>query len=95
MGEGACDVIIAMVGSSELEQMKEIYWGEGGMINACEAIRGMIEQRVGQGMNQLAALTTELLKGPRADDLLKVTNNRQFREQLFREYKIGNKNNLH
>jgi len=95
LDEDAYDVIIAMTGSSELEQMKETYREEGGTINMCEAIRGMIEQGVEQGMNQFAALTAELLKSSRTDDLLKAANDRQFREQLFREYGIGNKNNLH
>ena len=46
MDEDAYDVIIAMTGSSELEQMKETYREEGGTINMCEAIRGMVEQGV-------------------------------------------------
>ena len=95
LDEDAYDVIIAMTGSSELEQMKETYREEGGTINMCEAIRGMVEQGVEQGMNQFAALTAELLKSSRTDDLLKAATDRQFREQLFREYGIGNKNNLH
>lgn len=44
MDEDAYDVIISMTGSTELAQVKEIYREEGGKINMCEAIRGMIER---------------------------------------------------
>ena len=43
MDEEAFDVITAITGSRELEQVKEQYREEGGRINMCEAIRGMIE----------------------------------------------------
>ncbi len=43
MDEDAYDVITAVTGSDELEAVKEKYREEGGKINMCEAIRGMIE----------------------------------------------------
>ena len=43
MDEEAFDVITAITGSRELERVKEQYREEGGRINMCEAIRGMIE----------------------------------------------------
>ncbi len=66
----------------------------------CEAIRGMIkqgveegimqgiEQGIEQGVSQFASLTEILLRDSRTDDLLKAANDKQFREQLFREYGI-------
>ena len=41
--EDAYDVIAALTSSRELEQIKEQYRSEGGQINMCEAIKGMIE----------------------------------------------------
>ncbi len=41
--EDAYDVIAALTGSRELEEIKEQYRSEGGQINMCEAIKGMIE----------------------------------------------------
>lgn len=43
MDEEAFDVITALTGSGELEAEKERCRDEGGKINMCEAIRGMIE----------------------------------------------------
>lgn len=41
--EDAYDVIAALSGSKELEDVKDKYREEGGTINMCEAIKGMIE----------------------------------------------------
>lgn len=41
--EDAYDVIAALTSSRELKQIKEQYRSEGGRINMCEAIKGMIE----------------------------------------------------
>ena len=43
LDEDAYDVISALTGSRELEEVKEKYREKGGKINMCEAIRGMIE----------------------------------------------------
>ncbi len=48
--EDAYDVIAALTGSRELEQIKEQYRSEGGRINMCEAIRGMIEDGRVEGL---------------------------------------------
>ena len=52
-------MIVSVTGSAELEQVKDMYCEEGGKINMCEAIRGMIEdgriegvkQGIGQGLS--------------------------------------------
>lgn len=100
LDEEAYDVITSLTGSRELEQWKENYREEGGTINMCEAIRGMIrqgmeegimqgiEQGIEQGMCQFASLTEKLLRDSRTEDLLKAANDKPFREQLFREYGI-------
>lgn len=50
LDEEAYDVITAVTGSVELEQAKERYREEGGKINMCEAIRGMIEDGRKEGV---------------------------------------------
>ena len=50
MDEDAYDVITAVTGSDELEAVKEKYREEGGKINMCEAIRGMIEDGKREGL---------------------------------------------
>lgn len=52
LDEDAFDVITAITGSGELELVKEDYREEGGTINMCEAIRGMIEQGRVEGVKQ-------------------------------------------
>lgn len=52
LDEEAFDVIVSVTGSGELERAKEIYRGEGGTINMCEAIRGMIEEGRLEGIEQ-------------------------------------------
>ena len=49
LDEDAFDVIISVTGSAELEQIKDMYCEEGGKINMCEAILGMIEAGRGEG----------------------------------------------
>ena len=64
LDEDAFDVIISVTGSAELEQIKDMYCEEGGKINMCEAIRGMIEdgriEGVKQGLGALVELCREL-----------------------------------
>lgn len=50
--EDAYDVITALTSSRELEQIKEQYRSEGGRINMCEAIRGMIEDGRIEGIRE-------------------------------------------
>lgn len=50
LDEEAYDVITAVTGSQELEAVKERYREQGGKINMCEAIRGMIEDGRNEGM---------------------------------------------
>ena len=50
MDEEAYDVIASVTGSVELEETKERYREEGGKINMCEAIRGMIEDGRKEGV---------------------------------------------
>lgn len=71
LDEDAFDVIISVTGSAELEQIKDMYCEEGGKINMCEAIRGMIEdgriegvkqgleQGIGQGLSALVEVCKE------------------------------------
>lgn len=44
-------MITAVTGSEELEAVKEKYREEGGKINMCEAIRGMIEEGKQEGLS--------------------------------------------
>ena len=68
LDEDAFDVIISVTGSAELEQIKDMYCEEGGKINMCEAIRGMIEdgriegvkQGLEQGLGALVEVCREL-----------------------------------
>ena len=52
LDEEAFDVIVSVTGSVELEQVKENYREEGGKINMCEAIRGMIEDGRKEGKEE-------------------------------------------
>jgi len=52
MDEEAYDVISTLTGSAELEAAKEQYREEGGKINMCEAIRGMIEDGKMEGRRE-------------------------------------------
>ena len=52
---------MSVTGSAELEQVKDMYCEEGGKINMCEAIRGMIEDGRIEGVNR--DLNRELDKG--------------------------------
>ena len=68
LDEGAFDVIVSVTGSAELGQIKDMYCEEGGKINMCEAIRGMIEdgriegvkQGLEQGLGALVEVCREL-----------------------------------
>ena len=64
LDEDAFDVIVSVTGSAELEQIKDMYCEEGGKINMCEAIRGMIEdgriEGVKQGLGALVEVCREL-----------------------------------
>lgn len=51
LDEDAFDVIVSVTGASELEKVKEQFW-EGGKINMCEAIRGMIKQGREEGIKE-------------------------------------------
>ena len=58
---------MSVTGSAELEQVKDMYCEEGGKINMCEAILGMIEdgriegikQGIGQGLSALVEVCKE------------------------------------
>lgn len=52
LDEDAFDVIVSITGASELEKVKEQFREEGGKINMCEAIRGMIEQGREEGIKE-------------------------------------------
>ncbi len=52
LDEEAFDVIVAVTGAEELESMRDTYREEGGKINMCEAIRGMIEQGREEGIRE-------------------------------------------
>lgn len=92
LAEDAFDVIVAVTGSKELGELKDAYREEGGKINMCEAIRGMINDGIEQGRNEgednFALLTEKLLKDSRTEDLLKATTDKLLRRKLFEEYGI-------
>lgn len=52
MDEDAFDVITALTGSVELESVKDACREEGGKVNMCEAIKGMIEDGREEGREQ-------------------------------------------
>lgn len=52
LDEEAFDVIVSVTGARELEMVKEQFREEGGKINMCEAIRGMIEQGREEGIKE-------------------------------------------
>lgn len=52
LDEEAFDVIVSVTGARELEMVKEQFREEGGKINMCEAIRGMIEQGREEGIQK-------------------------------------------
>lgn len=92
LAEDAFDVIVAVTGSKELGNIKDMYREDGGRINMCEAIRGMINDGIEQGRNEgednFALLTEKLLKDSRTEDLLKATTDKLLRRKLFEEYGI-------
>lgn len=67
-------------------EMKE---GMRQMCNLSDRIEEMgIEKGKQQGESCFAALAEKLLKDNRTEDLLKATNDKSFRETLYREYGI-------
>ncbi|EHI60961.1 MAG: transposase [Hungatella hathewayi] len=57
MDEDAFDVITALTGSVELESVKDACREEGGKVNMCEAIKGMIEDGREEGKREKAYKT--------------------------------------
>ena len=57
MDEDAFDVITALTGSVELENVKDACREEGGKVNMCEAIKGMIEDGREEGKREKAYKT--------------------------------------
>lgn len=72
--EDAFDVITALTGSYELAGAKEQYLEEGGTVNMCEAIRGMIEDGRKEGIQE------GIRKGIQKGELLK---SRQVARNMF------------
>lgn len=52
LDEDAFDVIVSVTGARELGKVKELYREEGGTINMCEAIRGMIAEGREEGVRE-------------------------------------------
>lgn len=74
LDEEAFDVIVSVTGSKELDERKNAYLEEGGKVNMCEAIRGMIEEGRLEGVKigRLEGWEQGRLEG--IESLIKVCN---------------------
>ena len=48
-----------------------------------------IEQGIEQGENKLSKLITKLMENERSQDIIRVTQDREYRNQLYKEFLIG------
>ncbi len=48
-----------------------------------------IEQGIEQGENKLSKLITKLMENERSQDIIRVTQDREYRNQLYEEFLIG------
>ena len=46
------------------------------------------QENIERGEDKLSVLIEKLIKDKRTDDVLKVTQNKEYRQKLYREYKI-------
>ncbi|MCI8313018.1 MAG: hypothetical protein HFI12_12560 [Lachnospiraceae bacterium] len=64
----------------------------GGKVLEYEAktiIREGIEQGIEQGENKLSKLIATLMENGRSQDVIRVTQDKQYRNKLYQEYLIG------
>ena len=87
----AYDMMVAMSHSEELEQMKNRFRKKG-KVDMCKALKEWMEESKQEGQCEgearFAALTEKLLKDDRAEELLKATSDKVYRDKLYKEYKL-------
>lgn len=93
LDEETFDLIAKLTKSEELLHMKEDIRGKDGEFVMCKALEdikneGKIEGKA-EGEECFAKLTKELLRDARADELLRATTDKSFRDKLYQEYAIN------
>lgn len=54
-----------------------------------EGIREGIKEGIEQGEDRLSRLIAKLMENNRSQDVIKATQDKQYRDQLYKEYLIG------
>lgn len=101
--DDAYDMMAVMSHSEELEQMKNRF-RKGGKVDMCKALREWLdeskqegvtlgleqglEQGITKGESRFASLTRRLLDEDRSEELLKATEDKDYRDKLYREYHL-------
>ena len=95
MDEEAYEVISKYANLNEVVKMDE-YKREDGGVDVCKGIQDLMEnsrqegrnEGINQGESLLAQLVQLLLKADRIQDIDKATANKEYREQLYKEFKL-------
>lgn len=87
LDEDACDMVLAYAGEEKMFKIKEKY-KKGGKINMCQGLREWMEDERLEGENRFAKLTQNLIRDDRTGDLLRAAEDKDYREQIYSEYKI-------
>ena len=101
--EDAYDMISVMTHSEELSVMKTNYQ-TGGKVDMCKGLKDWMEKErkageacgeargeargVAMGEARFASLAERLLKESRTDDLIIATRDKEFRDTLYKEYRL-------
>ena len=95
MDEEAYEVISKYANLNEVVKMDE-YKREDGGVDVCKGIQDLMEnsrqegrnEGINQGESLLAQLVQLLLKADRIQEIDKATANKEYREQLYKEFKL-------
>ena len=93
--EDAYDMISVMTHSEELSEMKRNYQ-TGGKVDMCKGLKDWMEKErkageargAAMGEARFASLAERLLKESRTDDLIIATGDKEFRDTLYKEYRL-------
>ncbi len=80
---------IAVKYNSVKEGVKAVMGGKVLEYEAKTIIREGIEQGIEQGENKLSKLIATLMENGRSQDVIRVTQDKQYRNKLYQEYLIG------
>ena len=91
LNEDAYELLEAYDGEEGVFKIKEKY-KKGGKVDMCQGLREWIEDERMEGQkegeNRFISLTEKLLKDGRMEDLLRAMKDKEYREQLYSDYRI-------